>query len=104
MGAKAQAMMSVAGLEKDIVEKLCAEACAPGEVCKIANFLFPKGFSCAGDTAAVQKLEIKVKDAGALQAKMLKTSGAFHTPIMGPAREKLMAALASAKPSMKPPR
>lgn len=102
--AKAQAMMSVAGLEKDIVEKLCAESCAPGEVCKIANFLFPKGFSCAGDTAAVQKLEVKVIDAGALQAKMLKTSGAFHTPIMGPAREKLMAALASAKPSMKPPR
>mmetsp|Transcript_86571 Transcript_86571/g.149822 ORF Transcript_86571/g.149822 Transcript_86571/m.149822 type:complete len:517 (-) Transcript_86571:72-1622(-) len=102
--AKAQSMMSVAGLDKGTVENLCAESCAPGEVCKIANFLFPKGFSCAGDTAAVEKLEKKVLDAGALQAKMLKTSGAFHTPIMSPAREKLMAALELAKPSMKPPK
>lgn len=101
--AKKQGMLSVAGLDKEIVKELCAEAAGPGEVCQIANYLFPKGFSCAGDLSAVQKLETKVTEAGALQAKMLKTSGAFHTPVMAPAREKLLAALEKAKPKMQPP-
>merc|ERR1711904_184059 len=35
---------------------------------------------------------------------MLKTSGAFHTPMMAPAREKLLAALQEAKSSMNPPK
>merc|ERR1711939_1041414 len=49
--------------------------------------------SVAGHLDACQALEKQVLDAGALQAKMLKTSGAFHTPIMAPAREKLLAAV-----------
>lgn len=102
--AKKQAMLSVAGLDKEIVKKLCVESCGAGEVCQIANYLFPNGFSCAGDEAAVDKLEKKVTEAGALQAKKLKTSGAFHTPVMAPARDKLLKALEKAKPSMKPPK
>merc|ERR1719197_284682 len=43
-------------------------------------------------------------DAGALQAKVLKTSGGFHTPLMSPARETLLRALGDVKSSMKPPR
>lgn len=66
--------------------------------------MFPKGFSCAGDESAIDVLEEKVTKAGALQAKRLKVSGAFHTPIMLPAREKLLAALEKTKPSMRPPR
>lgn len=73
-------------------------------MCQIVNYLFPKGYSCAGDTAALQELETKVQAEGALQAKMLRTSGAFHTSIMAPAREKLLAALNDAKASMRPPR
>ncbi|CAE8587725.1 unnamed protein product, partial [Polarella glacialis] len=52
-----QAMLSVAGLEQSVLDKLCSEAEkkeGPGGVCKIANALFPKGFSCAGTEVAVQ--------------------------------------------------
>merc|ERR1740117_2259024 len=97
-------MLSVAGLAEDTITEMCKELAVGGQVCQIANYLFPKGYSCAGDEAAIKALEKKVTEAGALQAKLLKTSGAFHTPIMAPARAKLLQALADAKPSMKPPR
>lgn len=104
--ASQQAMLSVAGLGKEILDKLCGESVAePGDVCQVANFLFPNGFSCAGTLGAIQRLEEKVKATeGCLQAKMLKTSGGFHTKLMEPAREKLLAALKDAEPKMKPPR
>lgn len=103
-GAPEQAMMSVAGLEQDKVEQCCREAVKEGEVCQIANYLFPKGFSVAGSKASVEALEEKVKAAGALQAKLLKTSGAFHTPIMKGAREKLLEVLAEVEPRMNAPK
>jgi len=103
-GARNQAMMSVAGLSEEVVTGMCRELAAGGQVCQIANYLFPKGFSIAGDNDAVKTLERKVLDAGALQAKLLKTSGAFHTPIMEPAREKLLVAFEDARASMRPPR
>ncbi|CAK9000191.1 Malonyl-CoA-acyl carrier protein transacylase [Durusdinium trenchii] len=104
--ASQQAMLSVAGLDKDTLTRLCAEACeGPNDVCQVANFLFPNGFSCAGTLAAIQRLEPKVKATeGCLQAKMLKTSGGFHTKLMQPARDKLLDALQDALPKMKPPR
>eukprot|EP00913_Durusdinium_trenchii_P022417 g21056.t1 len=54
--ASQQAMLS------DTLTRLCAEACeGPNDVCQVANFLFPNGFSCAGTLAAIQRLEPKVK-------------------------------------------
>lgn len=103
-GARDQAMMSVAGLPEDTIEQMCRELAVEGQICQIANYLFPKGYSVAGDAAAVKALEPKVLEAGALQAKMIKISGAFHTPIMAPAREKLLVALDEARGSMQPPR
>ena len=50
-----QAMLSVAGLDQKVLEQCCAEAEkkeGPGAVCRIANALFPKGFSCAGTEKA----------------------------------------------------
>merc|ERR1719336_3080904 len=47
---------------------------------------------------------IQAAKGGALQAKILKTSGAFHTPLMKPAQEKLGKALDELLPKMKPPR
>jgi [acyl-carrier-protein] S-malonyltransferase len=106
-GAVKQSMMSVAGLSQSVVDSLCEEIVAglgQGEVCQIANFLFPNGFSVAGTTGAVAQLETKAKDAGALQAKLLKTSGAFHTPIMAGAKDRVLAALESARSTMRPPK
>mmetsp|Transcript_1345 Transcript_1345/g.1533 ORF Transcript_1345/g.1533 Transcript_1345/m.1533 type:complete len:534 (-) Transcript_1345:26-1627(-) len=102
-----QAMLSVAGLEKPKLEELCKEAQKKeggSAVCQIANELFPKGFSCAGTEPAIQRLKEMSEKAGALQAKILKTSGAFHTSLMAPAKEKVGKALDEMLPKMNPPR
>jgi len=105
--ASKQLMLSVAGLDKPKLVDLCAEAAkkeGSGAVCQIANELFPKGFSIAGTEKAILALKDLADKAGALQAKVLKTSGGFHTPLMKPAQEKLGKLLDEMLPSMKPPR
>merc|ERR1711879_372615 len=99
-------MLSVAGLEKDKLEKLCKDAAKKeaGGIAVIANELFPKGFACAGTEKALTALKEAAEAAGALQAKMLKTSGAFHTSLMAPAGEKLAKALDETLPRMQPPK
>merc|ERR1712056_70859 len=102
-----QAMLSVAGIEKPKLESLCAEAQqaeGKGAVCKIANELFPKGFSCAGTEASILKLKDLAEKAGALQAKALKTSGGFHTELMASAKEKLGEELDDMLPRMNSPK
>merc|ERR1719414_247213 len=101
-----QLMLSVAGLEKDKLQPLCVEAAkkeGSGAVCQIANCLFPGGFSVGGTEKAINELKTMAEKAGALQAKVLKTAGAFHTSLMKPAQEKLAAALEETLPNMKPP-
>eukprot|EP00930_Biecheleria_cincta_P066815 TRINITY_DN5309_c0_g2_i1.p1 TRINITY_DN5309_c0_g2~~TRINITY_DN5309_c0_g2_i1.p1 ORF type:complete len:490 (-),score=131.03 TRINITY_DN5309_c0_g2_i1:26-1495(-) len=104
--ASKQMMLSVAGLPKEHLDQLCQESCeAPSDVCQVANFLFPAGYSCAGTADAIERLMAKAQKAdGCLQAKLLKTSGGFHTKLMAPAREKLLSALKAAEPKLKPPR
>lgn len=105
-GSKKQLMLSVAGLDKEKLEPLCQEAASKedGGVCQIANCLFPGGFSVGGTEEAVNTLKDLAEKAGALQAKVLKTAGAFHTPLMQPAQEKLNAALDEVLPQMQPPK
>eukprot|EP00747_Dinoflagellata_sp_TGD_P058844 gnl/TRDRNA2_/TRDRNA2_151310_c0_seq2.p1 gnl/TRDRNA2_/TRDRNA2_151310_c0~~gnl/TRDRNA2_/TRDRNA2_151310_c0_seq2.p1 ORF type:complete len:537 (-),score=162.35 gnl/TRDRNA2_/TRDRNA2_151310_c0_seq2:165-1775(-) len=101
-----QLMLSVAGLDKKALEDLCAQAAkkeGSGAVCGIANELFPKGFSCAGTEKAINELKSLTEKAGALQAKILKTAGAFHTSLMSPAQEKLGKALDETLPKMSSP-
>eukprot|EP00435_Cladocopium_sp_Y103_P055606 s1989_g18.t1 len=95
-----QAMISVAGLDLAVLESLCEKAArqagSQGEreaVCKVANHLFPKGYTCSGDKSAVELLKGLCEKEGALQARYLKTSGAFHTSLMEPAGVKLLKAL-----------
>lgn len=95
-----QAMISVAGLDLAVLESLCEKAARQagnlGEreaVCKVANHLFPKGYTCSGDKSAVELLKGFCEKEGALQARYLKTSGAFHTSLMEPAGVKLLKAL-----------
>lgn len=102
-----QIMLSVAGLEKGVLVGLCEEARrkeGSKGICQISNELFPKGYSCGGTEKAVLALKDLAEKKGALQAKVLKTSGAFHTPLMAPAREKLGKALDELLPKMQPPR
>merc|ERR1712061_892645 len=101
-----QLMLSVAGLEKKILQPLCIEcAKAEGEngVCQISNSLFPSGYSVGGTEKAINLLQPKCEKAGGLQAKVLKTGGAFHTKLMQPAQDKLSAAIDETLPNMKSP-
>jgi [acyl-carrier-protein] S-malonyltransferase len=102
-----QGMLSVAGLDAGKLKELCAAAQkeeGAGGTCSIANDLFPNGFSCGGSEKAINLLKEKAEAAGALQAKVLKTGGAFHTSLMQPAQTKLNAALEDTIAKMNPPR
>jgi [acyl-carrier-protein] S-malonyltransferase len=101
-----QLMLSVAGLDGDKLRALCAEAQkeeGAGATCSISNALFPNGYSCGGTEKAIGILKDKAEKAGALQAKVLKTGGAFHTALMQPAQTKLNAALEETRTKMNPP-
>merc|ERR1712217_346291 len=101
-----QLMLSVAGLERSKLDELCEESAkeeGPGATCSIANALFPQGFSLGGTEKAIEICKEKAEKAGALQAKILKTGGAFHTDLMQPAQNKLNAALNDVKSKMSPP-
>merc|ERR1719159_1365173 len=103
-GLSEQAMLSVAGLEQPKLTALCEQAQKSGgkdAVCQIANILFPKGFSCAGTKKAIETLKGLAEQNGAMQARMLKTSGGFHTSLMAPAQKKLEVALTATLPNMK---
>merc|ERR1712232_1239288 len=77
-----QAMLSVAGLRREKLEGLCKKV---GPECFVANVLFPKGATCGGSKATMEQLEKAEKEAGALQAKLVTSCGAFHTALMAPA-------------------
>lgn len=103
-----QLQCSVAGLERSKVDRLCAEALKvaksePRE-CKVATCLFPAGFTCSGNKECIEQLCKLAVAQKALQAKPIKTGGAFHSSLMRPAQDALAAALDEVKIKMKPPR
>ena len=88
-------MLSVVGLSDADLEAVCAEARAkvPNSVCVIANYLFPQGRVVSGHKDALEEAQRLATAKGALKAVSVAVSGAFHTELMAPAREKLTAAL-----------
>ncbi|HUE72104.1 MAG TPA: ACP S-malonyltransferase [Pirellulaceae bacterium] len=87
-------MVSILGLERDKIEQLCNEARAPGEVLQIANLLCPGNIVVSGHKGPCAKVAELANAAGAMKTIPLSVAGAFHTPIMQPAVERLTAALA----------
>ena len=83
-------MAAVLGLEDSIVEKICAET--EGIVIP-ANYNCPGQLVISGETDAVEKACIALKEAGAKRALILPVNGAFHSPLMKPAQEKLAKAI-----------
>jgi [acyl-carrier-protein] S-malonyltransferase len=94
-------MVAILGLEREAVEKLCERA-SEGEVLQIANLLCPGNIAVSGTAAACKRLAEMAPEAGAMKVVPLSVAGAFHTPIMQPAVERLTAALATV--TMKRPR
>ncbi|WP_310991319.1 ACP S-malonyltransferase [Aequorivita marina] len=83
-------MAAVLGLEDHIVEEICANT--PGTVVA-ANYNCPGQLVISGDVDAVEKACENLKEAGARRALILPVGGAFHSPLMEPAREELAAAI-----------
>ena len=83
-------MAAVIGTDDTTVERICAEA--PGTV-------VPANYNCIGQLVISGEIESikwsceKLKEAGAKRALMLQVGGAFHSPLMEPAREELAAAI-----------
>lgn len=89
-------MAAIVGLEDDRVVAICQEASAAGIV-QAANFNSPGQVVVSGSPEGVAEAMRLAKEGGARMAKQLNVSGAFHSPLMAPARERLAAALASTK-------
>jgi len=85
-------MAAVLGLEDEVVEKLCTEV--EGIVVP-ANYNCPGQLVISGEVDAVNVACEKMREAGARRALLLPVGGAFHSPLMEPAREELAAAIES---------
>ncbi|MEG3657400.1 ACP S-malonyltransferase [Arenibacter palladensis] len=83
-------MAAVLGLDDAVVEKICAEI--PGIVVP-ANYNCPGQLVISGEVEAINTACEKLKEAGARRALVLPVGGAFHSPLMEPAREELAAAI-----------
>ena len=83
-------MAAVLGLDDKVVEDVCASI---DGVVVAANYNCPGQLVISGETAAVEKACEAMKAVGARRALILPVGGAFHSPMMEPAREKLAAAI-----------
>jgi len=86
-------MVSILGLERVEVERLCQQARGDG-ILKIANLLCPGNIVVSGTNAACERAAELAPSFGAFKAVPLAVAGAFHTEIMGPAQGRLAEALA----------
>lgn len=94
-------MVSILGLDREKIEGLCDEA-RQGEVLQVANLLCPGNIVVSGAKGACARVKDLAEAAGAMKVIPLSVAGAFHTPIMQPAFDRLSAAVASAE--IRPPR
>ena len=92
--ANPSSMAAVLGLEDEKVEEICAQ---------IEGIVVPANYNCpgqlviSGETAAVDKACEALKAAGAKRALLLPVNGAFHSPLMKPAQDKLAKAIENTK-------
>ncbi|WP_374463629.1 ACP S-malonyltransferase [Chryseobacterium sp.] len=87
-------MAAILGLDDAKVEEICAQ---------ISGIVVPANYNCpgqlviSGETPAVEEACVKLKEAGAKRALLLPVNGAFHSPLMQPAQERLAAAIEKTK-------
>ena len=86
-------MAAIVGLDDATIEKVCAETSAPGNVVVPANYNCPGQLVISGNVDAVKAACDKLKAAGAKRALILPVGGAFHSPLMQPAKEELQTAI-----------
>ncbi|MGM9777299.1 MAG: ACP S-malonyltransferase [Prevotella sp.] len=86
-------MAAIVGLSDDKIEEICAEVSKEGSVVVPANYNCPGQLVISGNVEAINEACEKLKAAGAKRALPLKVGGAFHSPLMQPAKDELQAAI-----------
>ena len=86
-------MAAIIGLPDETIESICAEVSKEGSVVVPANYNCPGQLVISGNIEAIEEACEKLKAAGAKRALPLKVGGAFHSPLMEPARVELQAAI-----------
>lgn len=86
-------MAAILGLPDETVETICADITAGGNIVIAANYNCPGQIVISGTIEAVNMACEALKAAGAKRALPLNVSGAFHSPLMQPAKEELEAAI-----------
>jgi len=81
-------MAAIMGLSEEQVEKVCRDASSAGVVVP-ANFNSANQIVISGSLAGVEQACTLAKQAGAKRAMLLEVGGAFHSPLMSPARDGL---------------
>ena len=90
-------MAAVLNLDDKIVEDICKEITASGHVVVAANYNCPGQLVISGSKEGIDIACEKMKAAGAKRALVLPVGGAFHSPLMEPARVELEAAINATK-------
>lgn len=88
--AAAGTMAAIINLEDSKIEQICSEI---EGIVVAANYNSPGQVVISGEVEAVQEACVKMKEAGAKRALPLSVGGAFHSPLMEPARQELAAAI-----------
>lgn len=86
-------MAAVLGLDDARIEEVCAAV--TGEIVVAANYNCPGQLVISGSIEGIRIACEKLKEAGAKRALVLPVGGAFHSPLMEPARQELQEAIAS---------
>ena len=86
-------MAAIVGLDDETVEKICQQVSTVGNVVVAANYNCPGQLVISGNIDAVNQACELLKEAGAKRALPLKVGGAFHSPLMQPAKDELQTAI-----------
>lgn len=86
-------MAAIIGLPDEKVEEICLEVSKEGKVVIPANYNCPGQLVISGDKEGIEEACEKLKAAGAKRALPLKVGGAFHSPLMQPAKDELQKAI-----------
>ena len=87
-------MAAIIGLPDETIEQICAEVTTDEKPVVCANYNNPGQLVISGNKEAVEAACEKCKEAGAKRALLLPVGGAFHSPLMQPAKEELEKAIA----------
>lgn len=86
-------MAAIVGLDDATIEGVCAKISRQNHVVVPANYNCPGQLVVSGDVEAVKEACEQLKAAGARRALVLPVGGAFHSPLMQPAKDELQAAI-----------